>query len=166
MKRNFRFKEMTKAYPTKAVKLAILLILGALTYQIAAAQTSSMGSRGIVGKLVTVIDQAEERGLEVVRIEADVIRTTKETVRTLDPSFTHTIAAVAGERIKDIGIEIYREVNNEWILVEQEDDMTAAVVAISPTSMTEYKIVVRARQFAPGFNAGHFGLIFIIENKK
>jgi hypothetical protein len=144
-------------------KFALLIILGMLNFQIAEAQSSLMGSSGILGKLLNVVDQAEKRNLEIVRIEADVIQTTRETIRTLDPSFTHTIVAMGSDRIKEIGIEVYKEVNKKWVLVEKEDDMTAAAVAIKPNEMAEYKIVVKVNLFNPGFKAGHFGLIFMIE---
>ena len=126
-----------------------------------------MGSSGIMGKLQNIIDKTEARGdLEVVRIEADVIRNAKESVRTLDPAYTHTIAAVASDHIQSIEIEVYQEINNQWVLVQKDDDGSVAVVAISPSSLTEYKIVVKVGRFFPGNTAGHCGLIFILEEKK
>ena len=147
-------------------RFLLLIILGTLNFQHAVAQSNLMGSSGIMGKLQNIIDKTEERGgLEVVRIEADVIRVSKESVRTLDPAYTHTIAAVGSNHIKHIEIEVYQEINRKWVLVQKDDDDSVAVVAITPSSMAEYKIVVKVPQFFSGHTAGHYGLIFIIEEK-
>jgi len=142
------------------VMMFALFALGILNSQIAVAQTRSMGSAGILGRLQNIIDYAEERDMEVVRIEADIIRTTKEIFRTLDPSFSYIIVAVGSNRIKDIDIEVYKKVNSEWILVKKDDDeKDIAVVNISPSSYAEYKIVVKVYRFYSDYDVGHYGLV-------
>ena len=68
-------------------KLMLVFTLLQLNF-VAHTQTRSMGSDGVLGKLQVIIDAAESKDMEVVRVEADIIRTTKESFRTLDPSFT------------------------------------------------------------------------------
>ena len=144
------------------MKKLLLMLLGILSFYFAIAQTRSMGSDGILGKLQDIIDLAEERDMEVVRIEADIIRTSKETIRTLDPSFTYTIVAVGSDRISDVDVEVYKKINYEWTLVKKDDDSSAtAIVTISPSSYTEYKIVVKVYQFYSGYDVGHYGLLII-----
>jgi hypothetical protein len=126
------------------------------------AQTRSMGSDGILGKLETVIDAAEERDMEVVRIEADIIRTTKESIRTLDPSYSYTIIAVGSDRIADLDIEVYKMIDGEWTLLKKDtDDQNVAGVEVKPSNYAEYKVVVTAYKFNEGYEVGHYGLVYI-----
>ncbi|MFN8356325.1 MAG: hypothetical protein U0Y10_17850 [Spirosomataceae bacterium] len=142
------------------VFFTIILFFFSVSYSFG--QTRSMGSDGILGKLQTVIDEAEKRDMEVVRIEADIIRTTKETIRTLDPSFSYSIIAVASNRIQDIDIEVYKKVNYEWVLIKKDDDAKdAAAVTIQPSAYAEYKIIVKAYKFYTGYDVGHYGLAII-----
>lgn len=125
-------------------------------------QQRSMGSDGILGKLQTIIDLAEERDMEVVRIEADLIRTTKETYRTLDPSFTYSIIAVGSNRIEDLDIEVYKKINGEWTLLKKDTDASnVAAVDVTPSSYAEYGILVKVYKFKPGYDIGHYGLVVI-----
>jgi hypothetical protein len=129
---------------------------------LAFAQNRSMGSDGILGRLQTVIDAAEERDMEVVRIEADIIRTTKESIRTLDPSYTYTIIAVGSERIADLDIEVYKMIDGDWTLVKKDtDDQNVAGVEIKPSAYAEYKVVIKAYKFVEGQDVGHYGLAYI-----
>ena len=126
------------------------------------AQTRSMGSDGIIGKLEKIIDLVEGRGMEVVRIEADIIRQTKETRRQLDPNFTYTIAAVGSDRIEDLDIEVYKKVNGSWRLVGKDADTSSiAVVEVKPTAYSEYAIRVKVYKFKPSYSVGHYGLAII-----
>lgn len=125
-------------------------------------QTRSMGSQGILGKLQIVIDYAEERDMEVVRVEADIIRSSKESIRTLDPSYIYTITAIGSDRIQDLDIEVYKNINNVWTLVQTDTDTSSvAAVQINPTSYAEYKVVVKVYKFNSGYDVGHYGLVFI-----
>lgn len=144
------------------MKYEILIMLLALTISNAYSQTRSMGSDGILGKLQKIIDTAEERDMEVVRIEADIIRTTKETFRTLDPSFSYSIIAVGSNRIKDLDIEVYKKVNGSWTLIQKDDDdKSVAGVEVRPSAYAEYKIVVKVYAFHEGYDVGHYGLAVI-----
>ena len=100
--------------------------------------------------------------MEVVRIEADIIRTSKETVRNLDPSFSYDIVAVASNRIKDIDLAVYKKVDYDWVLVTKDNESDdIAAVSLKPTEYSEYKIVVTAYEFHSGFDVGHYGLVVV-----
>ncbi len=143
------------------MKHCLVLLLLVLT-SVVSAQTRSMGSDGILGKLQKVIDYAEERDMEVVRIEADLIRTSKEIIRSLDPSYTYTITAVGSNRILDLDLEVYKNINGTWTLIKKDTDAAnMAVVQLTPSSHSEYKVIVRAYKFNSGYDVGHYGLVFI-----
>jgi hypothetical protein len=140
-------------------KFVSILFFILLTVSKINAQTRSLGSDGILGRLQEVINEAESRDMEVVRIEADIIRTEKESIRILDPKFTYGIIAVASNRIQDVDVEVYKKVNNNWTLIKKDDDAkNVAAVYIKPLYYSEYKIVVKVYQFKSGFDVGHYGL--------
>jgi hypothetical protein len=143
---------------SKSILLAIFIFCAIISN----AQNRSMGSDGILGKLQIVIDAAEERDLEVVRIEADIIRTSKETVRNLDPSFSYDIVAVASNRIKDVDLAVFKKEGNDWVLVTKDDESgDIAAVSLKPTEYSEYKIVVTAYEFHSDYDVGHYGLVVV-----
>jgi hypothetical protein len=142
------------------MKKLLIILLMTIFFVNSYGQQRSMGSDGILGKLQIIIDAAENRDMEVVRIEADIIRTTKEIHRTLDPSFTYSIIAVGSNRIEDLDIEIYKKINGSWTLIKKDaDSKSVAVVEIKPSSSEEYGIVVKAYKFYSGYNVGHYGLV-------
>lgn len=122
---------------------------------------SSMGSLGILGKLEDIIDIYEEKDMEVVRVEADIIRTSKESIRTLDPSYTYSITAIGSDRIKDLDIKIYKKIGASWSLIEKdEDESNVAVVSVKPAAFDDYKVVVSVYKFESDHEVGHYGLVY------
>lgn len=139
----------------------ILTIIGLFAF-VQTASSQSMGSQGILGKLRSIIDFAEDAGKEVVRVEADLIRTTKECTRRLDPSFTYTVTAVGSNRIEDLDIEVYKKVQGSWTLVERDNDNSnIAIVTINPDVYEDYKVIVKAYKFLSNYEVGHYGLVFV-----
>lgn len=101
-----------------------------------------------------------EMGQEIVRMEFDILLTTKESYRTLVDKYEYGIYAFGDYRISDIDIKVYKWVNNQWNLIAKDDATTAnALVTIKPSYTGEYKIVISAYKFEPGYELGHYGLI-------
>lgn len=114
------------------------------------------------GELVNYIER--ELGQEIVRMEFDIIRDSKQTFRTLTDDYSYGICAFGDHRIKDIDIKVYKWVNEQWVLIEKDEDAeSVAVVEISPSTTADYKIVISAYSFEEGFDAGHYGLIVFHE---
>lgn len=126
------------------------------------AQTSTASITSILSQLQQIIETAEKRDMEVVRVEADIIRTTKETYRVLDPSYRYSIIAVGSSRIKDLDIEVYKKIDGEWTLIQKDDDnQNVAGVEIKPSAYADYKILIKAYAFYEGYDVGHYGLAVI-----
>ena len=67
-------------------------------------------------------------------------------------------------RIKDIDVKVYKWVNEQWVLIEKDEDTSSvAVVTVSPSSTADYKIVISAYSFEDGYEAGHYGLLVFHE---
>lgn len=114
------------------------------------------------GQYVNLIER--EYGQEIVRMEFDIIHSSKQTFRTLTDQYTYGICAFGDFRIKDIDIKVYKWVNNQWSLIEKDEDTSnVAIVTITPTSTAEYKITITAYSFNEGYSSGHYGLIVFHE---
>lgn len=114
------------------------------------------------GKYLNYIER--EMGQEIVRMEFDIIRDSKQTFRTLTDDYTYGICAFGDHRIKDIDVKVYRWVNEQWVLIEKDEDTeSVAVVTISPSTTADYKIVISAYSFEEGYEAGHYGLMIFHE---
>lgn len=114
------------------------------------------------GKYLNYIER--ELGQEIVRMEFDIIHSSKQTFRTLSDDYTYGICAFGDHRIKDIDVKVYKWVNEQWVLIEKDEDSeSVAVVTISPSTTAEYKIVISAYSFEDGYEAGHYGLMIFHE---
>lgn len=101
-----------------------------------------------------------EMGSEIVRMEYDLIQTSKSTFRTLTDKFVYGIFAFGDFRILDIDIKVYKWVNNQWNLIDKDLDAKAnALVTIKPIVTGEYKIEITAAKFEKGYDIGHYGLM-------
>lgn len=114
------------------------------------------------GKYLNYIER--EMGQEIVRMEFDIIQSSKQTFRTLTDDYTYGICVFGDHRIKDIDVKVYKWVNEQWVLIEKDEDTeSVAVVTISPSTTADYKIVISAYSFEDGYEAGHYGLMIFHE---
>ena len=117
----------------------------------------------LTNELVSYIEN--DMNYEIVRIEFDILSTTKTSIRTLSEGYNYTICAYGDDRFKDIDVKVYVKQNGSWVEVEKDEDVSAtAVVSVTPAYTREYKIEIKAYQFDSGYSVGHYGLI-ICHNK-
>lgn len=133
-----------------------------LSSTVAFAKNEDTTMEPIIEKTQSIVELMEggEYNQEVVRIEMDLLFSTKETIRTLTDKYTYTIIAYGDDRFKDIDVAVYRRTGSGWAVVEKDaDDSSLAVVTVTPSTTGEYKIEIIAREFEKGYTAGHYGLI-------
>lgn len=147
------------------MKKLIVAILSLLFIPSIYAKGSSVTMEPILeaaGPLVEYLETELEQ--EIVRMEFDIITSSKSTYRSLSKGWTYGILAFGDYRIKDIDIKVYKWQNNEWQLV-QKDNATdsSALVYFQPDYDGEYKFTITAYSFEQGYNVGHYGLIVFHE---
>ena len=146
------------------MKKVILLVLLTITCNILAGDYSTTMAP-VMSKGEDIVKYIEnELNLEVVRLEYDILRTTKTTTRILSEGWTYTICAFGDFRFKDIDIKVYRNIQGDWQLINSDNDASAiALVKITPPYEGEYLIEISAYSFEPGYDVGHYGLIIAHE---
>lgn len=148
----------------KQPKLYLYCLLTLVTFLFsfnAEAQKEEVSMKPILTDGLNYMKKIEmEMGQEIVRMEYDLIQTTKTSFRVLTDKYEYGIFAFGDFRINDIDIKVYKWVNNQWNLIDKDQDTKAnALVTIKPLVAGEYKIEITAAKFEKGYDIGHYGLI-------
>lgn len=140
--------------------LALLLVaVGAMAGN---SETSMVPIMRDAEKIVSVLE--DQHDMEIVRMEYDILRTTKTTTRTLSKGWTYMIVAFGDFRFKDIDVKLYRRSASGWLLVDKDDDESdTAIVSVTPEYDEDYMIEISAYKFNPGYEVGHYGLVIAHE---
>jgi hypothetical protein len=146
----------------KFLLLFFALIIGA---NFAQAQRKDVTMVPVLEKSLSIIDLIEnDHDMEIVRLEFDIVKSSKDSYRTLTKNYEYTIVAFADDRVKDIDVALYKRVGNEWVQVASDNDNSdIAVMSYTPTETANYKVVVSVYAFNPGYSAAHYGLIYFHE---
>ena len=116
----------------------------------------------IMGDALPVIKYIEDTlNVEIVRIEYDLLFSTKDSYRTLYKGWKYGIFAIGDYRIKKISIEIYKKVGTEWRYVSttSKDKYTALSIIDQKDKNEDYAFRVKVEEFEEGYKAGHYALI-------
>jgi len=120
----------------------------------------------IVDGMNDVIKVLEEKKLEIVHIEFDLLfqDRDKEIIRNLSAGYKYSFLAYGDYRIKQVGLNLYKEENGVWKYIKTGDVSNGATTLIIDVEETaKYKIVLIGGEFADEYKAGHYG-IFIMHN--
>ena len=144
-------------------KFLLLALVSALSLNVFSDSSTSMAP--IMSRAVDIMKLVEDdMNKEIVRMEYDILRTTKTTTRILSSGWTYFIIAFGDYRFKDIDIKVYRNVQGSWQLVGKDNDSSAvAIVTVTPQYEGEYLIEISAYSFESGYEVGHYGLIIAHE---
>jgi hypothetical protein len=110
------------------------------------------------------LDELESKGMEIVRMEIDIVKDTKTTSRILHADWAYGIAVIGDYRFANLDIRVYQQVDGNWQLIKE--DMEAdkeAVVVIEPSETTEYMIEIINTEAAEGYVGGHYALLIFHE---
>lgn len=142
--------------------LMVLLPVSLTTLLAQAKEGTSM--KPILTDALSYIQSAEDKNYEIVRMEFDIINETKSTYRTLQEGWTYGVIAFGDYRISDIDIEVYKDVDGTWTLIQKDNDVAAnASVVIKPSSTGMYRIDIIPYRFVSGYTAAHYGLLIYHE---
>ncbi len=118
----------------------------------------------ILARAEPLIEKIEKEGLEIVRMEFDIIKKTKETYRMLYNNWEYGIVAFGDYRIKDIDVAVYEKVRGRWEIVEKDaENDDEAMVLVKPYKDGEYKIEISVYKYNRDYSVGHYGLLVVHE---
>lgn len=125
--------------------------------------------KDIMSQSEEVVDEIIEAGLEVVRLEYDLVRDSKNSFRVLSPNYTYGIIAFGDvNRFADVDLVVYKsDGEGGWIKVGADTDKTnEAVVKVEPDESAEYRFEVKAEKFLEGNDVGNYCLIICNKEKE
>lgn len=111
-----------------------------------------------------LVNQFDEAGQEIVRIEYDLVFTSKETTRNLSADWEYTLVAFADDGVKDLDIKVsvYDDLLDQWTLVTEDNAVESySIVTVKPPVDALYKVEVIVYEFIEGYNAARYGLMFV-----
>ncbi len=102
---------------------------------------------------------------EIVHAQVDIITADGTTFsRTLHDGWTYGIAAFGDWRIKDLDINVYVDVNGEWVEVTADDESdNHPVVTVEPEQTNKYLIELSVYKWDEDYTAAHYGLLIYHE---
>lgn len=113
-----------------------------------------------------LVEKFDNEGLEIVRIEYDLVFTSKETFRNLSSDWEYAIIGFADEGVKDLDVKVYEydDLLDKWTLIaEDKSSESYASVSVKPSVTALYKVEVIVYQFYEGYSAAKYGLMFVHE---
>jgi hypothetical protein len=142
-------------------RLFLIIAVFLYSFQSVFAQDDGTTMVPIMEKTQSLINYIEnDCNKEIVRIEMDILSSTKTTYRNLQEGYKYQVIAYGDFRFKDIDVSVSRWNGSEWVVMNKDaDDSDMAIVTIIPTSTSDYKIEITAYKFNDGYKAGHYGII-------
>ncbi|MBT8220547.1 MAG: hypothetical protein KJP00_12025 [Bacteroidia bacterium] len=113
-----------------------------------------------------LVDKFDNDGLEIVRIEYDLIFSAKESFRNLAPNWDYSIIGFADNGVKDLNMKLYEydDLLEKWNLVAEDTSTEVnAVVSYKPSVNAMYKVEILVQEFNPGYTAARYGLMYVHE---
>ena len=152
-------------------KNLFFLLLGLLFCTTTQAQSDDFRKviKDIMSQSEAVIDEIIEAELEVVRLEYDLVRDSKNSFRVLSPNYTYGIIAFGDvNRFEDVDLVVYKsDGKGGWDEVGKDTDNTnEAVVKVEPDESAEYRFEVKAAKFKEGNSIGNYCLIICNKEKE
>ncbi|MBN1950573.1 MAG: hypothetical protein JW801_05185 [Bacteroidales bacterium] len=146
---------------TKYVAIVVLALSLAPSY----GQKTEVSMKDILEKADTFINIIEfDYEQEIVRMEIDIIRDSKETFRHLSDGYEYGIFVFGDYRIKDLDVNVYTFDGTQWVLeAKDEEENEFALLSVTPERTQQYKIEIKAYSFNEGYDVGHYGLIIFHE---
>lgn len=145
----------------KNFSLMLILVLQAFLFS---QNHNAVSMKPILSDALTYIQIAEDNGYEIVRMEFDIVSQPKSTFRELHEGWSYGIIAFGDDNIIDIDIEVYKEVDGQWIMIQEDNEVTSyAALDVTPTTSGVYRIDIISYEFAKGSSAGHYGMLIFHE---
>lgn len=152
---------------SNSLKPAALIFSIALVFQLNVLKAQCINgtkSYPIYKMGASLIEKFDNEGAEIVRIEYDLVFSSKETFRNLSPDWEYTIIGFADEGVKDLDVKVYEydDLLEKWTLIVEDKSVdTYAVVSLRPNTSALFKVEVIVYEFHGDYSAAKYGLMFV-----
>lgn len=106
-------------------------------------------------------------GMEIVRIEYDLIFTTKDSYRYLYSDWEYLLVGFVDNGVKDFTMTLYEYDESEdlWFPVAYSDEAENGLTTLiyKPEETKQFRTVIEIKEFYEGYTAARYGLIYVHE---
>lgn len=147
------------------IKLLISAAIGVfLSFNVLAQCINGVKSYPIYKMGAKLVEKFDDEGAEIVRIEYDLVFSSKETFRNLSSDWEYFIIGFADSGVKDLDVKVYAydDLLEKWTLIAEDKSTEAyATVSVKPNVSAMYKVEVIVYEFHEGYSAARYGLMFV-----
>lgn len=133
-------------------------------FEVKAQSINGIKSLPIYQQGIKYVERFDREGKEIVRIEFDLIVSSKQSFRKLYPDWEYTIIGFGDKGVKDLDIKVY-EYNTEtdrWAFVcQDETSEPVSTLKVKPNVEKMYQIEIIVYEYYPGFTAAKYGLFIV-----
>lgn len=150
----------------RILSILLTLCLSVLVLNVDAQCVNGTKSLPIYKQGEPIIQEFDDLGMEVVKVEYDLIFDNKLSYRYLSDSWKYKVIAFADAGVKDLDIYLWEfdKATEEWIKVaEDTGDNAEPFVFHVPKEYTEYSVEIVVDEFYEGYTAARYGLIIVHE---
>jgi hypothetical protein len=112
----------------------------------------------------TLVESFDNDGAEIVRIEYDLIFSSKESFRNLSSDWEYVIVGFADNGVKDLDVKLYEydELLEQWkVVAEDKSTESYAIISYRPPVTALYKVEIIVYSFYEGYDAARYGLMYL-----
>lgn len=111
-----------------------------------------------------LVETFDNDGAEIVRIEYDLIFSSKESFRNLSSDWEYVIVGFADNGVKDLDVKLYEydDLLAQWkVVAEDKSTESYAIISYKPLVTALYKVEIIVYEFYEGYDAARYGLMYI-----
>jgi hypothetical protein len=111
-----------------------------------------------------LVETFDNDGAEIVRIEYDLIFSSKESFRNLSSDWEYVIVGFADNGVKDLYVKLYEydDLLAQWkVVAEDKSTESYAIISYKPLVTALYKVEIIVYEFYEGYDAARYGLMYI-----
>lgn len=146
----------------KSIRIIAILFIGFISIKASSQCINGTKSYPIYKAGAQLVSELDNQEKEIVRIEYDLVFSSKETYRTLTSDWEYTITVFADDGVKDVDLKIYEydDLLDQWTMVKEDNASESyAMLTIQPKVTAQYKIEVIVYEFYEGYTAARYGLL-------
>lgn len=150
----------------KIQSIVFVFVLSFLSLSVQAQCINGTKSMPIYKLGEPIIQEFDDQGMEVVKVEYDLIFDSKLSYRYLSDSWKYKVIAFADAGVKDLDIYLWEfdKETEEWTIVaEDTGDSAEPFVFHVPKEYTEYSVEIVVDEFYEGYTAARYGLVIVHE---
>jgi hypothetical protein len=149
----------------KCLKATVVLLFIIISFSLSSQCINGVKSYPLYSDGAEYVKYLDSVGMEIVRIEYDLIFSTKESFRDLYADWEYLFVGFVDAGVKDFNLILneYDAENDLWFPVAYSDEAENGLTTMiyQPIETKMYKIVISIEELYEDYSAARYGLIYV-----